>query len=92
MAHLTDGDREVRKGARKIKKLEAQVAAERARLDDMKAVEALIERVAIAPLQASLDQAKARLAEVEAMKAASDDRMAQLKAQLAASKARAMGL
>lgn len=92
MAHLTDGDRAIRKGARTIKKLEAQVAQEGAKLKAVKAIEEIAERVVIAPLQAELDAARAKVEEKTAQLAAIDARMAQLKAQLAASKARAKGL
>lgn len=85
MAYLTDGEREIKAGARKIAKLEKAVATERAKLEQQKAIEAIAEEVIIKPLEESLAAARARVAEHDKALAESDARMADLKARLAAS-------
>lgn len=81
---------------KRVKALEATLAVEGAKLEQLRETEATIERVVIAPLEAGLAEAKAKLAATEARyaehMAASADRMAKLKQQLAASKARSKGL
>lgn len=92
MAHLSDGELVIRKGARNIKKLEAQVEAQRAKVNDMKAIEDLAQQIVIAPLEAELNAARARVEQHKARLAEIDARMAELNQRLAASKARAKGL
>lgn len=81
---------------KRVKALKATLRVENAKLEQLRETEATIERVVIAPLEAGLEEARAKLAETEAKSAermaASADRMAELKRQLAASKARAKGL
>lgn len=92
MVHMTDGERAIRKGARNIARLEREVAAERARLEQVQAIEALGEELIIKPLQEGLDAARARVAAHTEALAESDRRMAELKAKLAASKAKSKGI
>lgn len=85
MAHLTDYEREIKAGARKIAKLEKAIATERAKLEQQKVIEAIVEEVVIKPLEESLAAARARVVEHDKALAESDARMADLRARLAAS-------
>lgn len=91
MAHLTDYELAVRKGARKIAKLEANIATQKALVEQVRAIEAIGKEVIIKPLESDLETARAQVAEYDRALAESDARMAELKAKLAASKAKSKG-